>query len=143
MRIFGRKKGRLERLLVVEDEPLVAFDTEHVLGAAAYEVVATVDRASKAIALIVGDQAIDLILADVQLADGSGLDVARAARHRGIPVLFVTGTPPAEASELAEGVLRKPYGPRDLLIAIAAIEEKRMGKTPARLPSGLRLFAGA
>lgn len=143
MRFFGRKKRQLVKLLVVEDEPLVAFDTEHVLTDAAYEVVATVDQVSKAIALIEGGGTIDLVLADVRLADGSGLDVARAARAKGIPVLFVTGTPPAEAGELAEGILMKPYGPRDLLGAIEAIEEKRTGKMPARLPSGFRLFAGA
>ncbi|WP_314373628.1 response regulator [Sphingomonas paucimobilis] len=143
MRLFGRKKRRLVKLLVVEDEPLVAFDTEHVLTDAEFEVIATVDRVSKAVALIEGDEAIDLVLADVRLADGSGLDVARAARSRDIPVLFLTGTLPPEADGLAEGVLMKPYGPRDLLGAIAVIEEKRTGKAPGRLPSGFRLFAGA
>lgn len=54
MRLFGRKKRRLVKLLVVEDEPLVAFDTEHVLTDAEFEVVATVDRVSKAVALIEG-----------------------------------------------------------------------------------------
>lgn len=143
MRLFGRKKRQLVRLLVVEDEPLVAFDTEHVLTDAEFEVVATVDRVSKAVALIEGGGAIDLVLADVRLADGSGLDVARAARNRDIPVLFLTGTLPPEAVGLAEGVLMKPYGPRDLLGAITAVEERRTGKSPSRMPSGFRLFAGA
>ena len=143
MRLFGRKKRQRTKLLVVEDEPLVAFDTEHVLTDADYEVVATVDRASKAVTLIEGDTPIDLVLADVRLADGSGLDVARAARARGIPVLFLTGTPPDEADGLAEGILMKPYGPRELLGAITVIEERRTGKPPSRLPAGFRLFAGA
>ena len=42
--IFGRKRRVITRLLVVEDEPLVAFDTEHLLTEEGYEVVATVDR---------------------------------------------------------------------------------------------------
>ncbi len=61
MKFFGRKKRQLVRLLVVEDEPLVAFDTEHVLTDADYEVVATVDRVSKAVTLIDGGAAIDLV----------------------------------------------------------------------------------
>ncbi|WP_454280783.1 response regulator [Sphingomonas sp. Marseille-Q8236] len=128
---------------MVEDEPLVAFDTEHVLSDADYEVVGTVDRVSKAITLIEGGTAIDLVLADVQLADGSGVDVARAAHERDIPVLFLTGTPPDGVENLAEGILMKPYGARDLLGAIAAIEERRTGKAPSRLPAGFRLFARA
>ncbi|WP_343525181.1 response regulator [Sphingomonas sp.] len=142
MRLFGRKKRQIEKLLVVEDEPLVAFDTEHVLTDADYEVVATVDRVSKAVALIESGVAIDLVLADVRLADGSGLDVARAAQARQIPVLFLTGTPPDEANGLAEGILMKPYAPRELLGAIMVVEERRTGKVPARLPSGFRLLAG-
>ncbi|WP_322965595.1 response regulator [Sphingomonas fuzhouensis] len=143
MRFFGRKKRQLVKLLVVEDEPLVAFDNEHVLTDADYEVVATVDRVSKAVTLIESGAAIDLVLADVRLADGSGLDVARAAHARDIPVLFITGTPPDGAEDLAEGILMKPYGPRELLGAIDVIEERRAGKPPSRLPSGFRLFARA
>ena len=142
MKLFGRKKRQFVKLLIVEDEPLVAFDTEHVLTDADYEVVATVDRVRKAVALIEGGAEIDLVLADVRLADGSGLDVARAAQGRGIPVLFLTGTPPDDADGLAEGILMKPYGPRELLGAISVVEERRTGKAPGRLPSGFRLLAG-
>ncbi|MEG3090095.1 response regulator [Sphingomonas sp. PB1R3] len=141
MRLFGRKKRQLVKLLVVEDEPLVAFDNEHALSDADYEIVATVDRASKAVALIESGALIDLVLADVRLADGSGVDVARAANGRDIPVLFITGTPPDGAEDLAEGLLMKPYGSRELLGAIEVIEERRGGKTPTRLPPGFRLFA--
>ncbi len=143
MRLFGRKKRQLVKLLVVEDEPLVAFDNEHALTDADYEIVATVDRASKAVAVIESGVAIDLVLADVRLADGSGIDVAQAAHSRDIPVLFITGTPPDGAEHLAEGILMKPYGSRELLAAIEVIEERRGGRTPARLPSGFRLFARA
>ena len=50
--IFGRKKRSIVRLLVVEDEPLVAFDTEHLLTEQDYEIVATVDRVSDAVAVL-------------------------------------------------------------------------------------------
>lgn len=141
--LFGKKKRQITRLLVVEDEPLVAFDTEHFLSDARYDIVATVDSVADAIAVLNGGKAIDLVLVDVSLSDGSGVDVARAARARGVPVLFVTGSCPAEATELAAGCLSKPYAQRDLLAAIGAVEAGMQGKNPKRLPAGLRLFAAA
>ena len=140
--IFGRKRRVITRLLVVEDEPLVAFDTEHLLTEEGYEVVATVDRVADAVAAIERDAAIDLILADINLADGNGIDVARHAQARGIAVLFVSSLCPADAAALAVGCLVKPYAQRDLLGAVDAIDRTRPGKRPRSLPSGLRLFAG-
>jgi len=141
--IFGRKKRRLTRLLLVEDEPLVAFDNEHMLTDADFEIVATVDRVADAVAVMESGAKIDLVLADVSLADGSGLDVARAAQSRGVPVLFVTGNCPVEAQDVAAGCLAKPYAQRDLLAAIDAIDGALAGTPPRRLPSGLRLFERA
>ncbi len=138
--LFAKKKRQILQLLVVEDEPLIAFDTEHFLTESGFTIVATVDRVSQALAVIEGDVAIDLVLADVTLSDGSGIDVARAAQGRGVPVLFVTGNCPVEATELAAGCLSKPYTQRSLLAAIAAIEAKLGGKTPKRLPPGFKLF---
>lgn len=138
--LFGRKKRTIVRLLVVEDEPLIAFDTEHFLTDAAYEIVATVDRVADALAVIASGAEIDLLLVDVSLADGSGLDVARAAQAEGIPVLFVTGNCPVEATEIAAGCLAKPYAQRDLLGAIVAIEARRDGRPVKKLPNGFRLF---
>ena len=41
--LFGKRKQVVKRILVVEDEPLTAFDNENFLGDAGYEVVATVE----------------------------------------------------------------------------------------------------
>lgn len=142
--LFGKKKRRITRLLIVEDEPLVAFDTEHFLRDEEFEIVATLDRVADAMEAIrrAGDGVggIDLMLVDVSLADGSGIDVARAAHGAGIPVMFVTGACPVGASEVAVGCLSKPYAQRSLLSAIDAIEQVLEGKAPKRLPSGFRLF---
>ena len=140
MALFERKKRRFNRLLVVEDEPLVAFDTEYFLRDEGFDVVATLDRVDDAVALIGSGAEIDLVLADISLADGSGLDVAKAAQGAGIAALFVTGECPTEAETLADGCLGKPYSQRDLALAIAAIEAVRDGVVPKRLPAGLSLF---
>lgn len=141
--LFGRKKRRITRLLLVEDEPHVAFDVEHLLIEEGYGIVATIDRVAQAVAIIERQDDIDLVLVDVELTDGSGLDVARAASERSIPVLFVTGNFPDGAQGLAAGCLAKPFAQRDLLAAIRAVEALLDGAAPRRLPSGLRLFAQA
>jgi DNA-binding response OmpR family regulator len=142
--IFGRKKRRIERLLVVEDEPLVAFDTEHFLREAGFAIAGTVDSVADALGLIVGgDEPIDLVLVDLSLSDGSGIVVAQAAYEKGIPVLFVTGSCPGDAQVLAAGCLSKPYPQRDLLAAIDAIDAVLQGVEPKRLPQSFSLFRKA
>jgi DNA-binding response OmpR family regulator len=139
--LFGKKKRRITKLLLVEDEPLVAFDNERFLIDEEFEIVATVDRVAEAVALIRGDDEIDLVLLDISLADGSGMDVAREAFESGIAAMFVTGDCPAGGEAVAMGCLSKPYAQRDLLAAINAIEAVLDGRSPKRLPSGFRLFA--
>jgi CheY-like chemotaxis protein len=139
--LFGKKNRRIQRILVVEDEPLVAFDAEHLLADSGYEIVATTDLVSEGLAIVNSDVAVDLVLVDVALSDGSGIDVARAAHGRGVPVLFVTGSCPEGAREFAAGCLAKPYPQRDLLAAIEALETLLGGKTPRKLPGSLSLFA--
>ncbi|HEX8445269.1 MAG TPA: response regulator [Sphingomonas sp.] len=137
--LFGKRKRSIHRILIVEDEPLVAFDNEHFLRDAGYDIVATVDRVGEALRFIAtGD--LDLVLADIRLSDGSGLDVARAAREKAIPLLFVTGQCPPEARGLAMGVLVKPYSHRELVAAIDALDARIAGRPAKRPPPGLSLF---
>jgi len=141
--LFDSRARTINRLLIVEDEPLVAFDTEHGLSDAGYEIVATVDRVEDALRVIEEDE-LDLVLADVALSeDGNGIEVAKVASRKGVAVLFVTAQCPVEARQFAVGCLAKPYRPRDLLIAIDAIEARRQGKRVRRVPDGLSLYAGS
>lgn len=141
--VFGRKKRQIARLLLVEDEPLVAFDNEHVLGDAGFEIVATVARVADARRALGDGTGIDLVVTDVTLADGSGVEVARAAQAAGVPVMFVTGRFPAEAEAFAAGCLTKPYAPKELVAAIRAIDQSLQGERVRRLPAGFRLFEHA
>jgi DNA-binding response OmpR family regulator len=137
--LFAKRTRTINRLLIVEDEPLIAFDNEHFLRDKGFDVVATVDSVADALAAIAA-QPIDLVLADVNLSDGNGIDVAHAARAKGIPVLFVTGTCPVEAQAVSLGCLAKPYAQRDLLDALDAVDATLTGKPPRRLPRGLSLY---
>lgn len=138
--LFGKHSPKIKRILVVEDEPLVAFDNEHLLQDAGYTVVATVDRVADALAVISAEP-LDLVLADVSLSgDGDGIDVARAAKAKGIALLFVTGACPLDAQALAVGCLAKPYSARDLIAAIQAVDATLAGRKVKRMPQGLSLF---
>ena len=50
--LFGRQSRHVKRILIVEDEPLVAFDNETMVAAAGYTVVATVDRVGEALEVL-------------------------------------------------------------------------------------------
>src|SRR5689334_6331096 len=135
--LFGKRERAIHRIVIVEDEPLVAFDNEHMLADAGYEVVATVDNLADVTRLIAAET-IDLILSDIKLrGDGDGLDVARAAAAKGVPVLFVSGNCPIDAQTLGVGCLMKPYSERTLKNALRALERKLKGEPVKRLPPGL------
>ena len=141
--LFGKRERRIRRILIVEDEPLVAFDNEYMLRDAGYEVVATVDSYAEA-ARVIGEAELDLVLTDLTLAgDGDGLDVARDAAARGVPVLIVTGDCSEEAKSLALGCLAKPYSERVLLGALDAIDRHLQGRPPKKVPEQLTLWLAA
>ena len=138
--LFAKRERKIRRILVVEDEPLVAFDNEVLLRDAGYEVVATVDTLAEA-SRIIGQQDLDLVLTDIRLrGEGDGTDVARAAAAKKVPVLFVTGNCPAEARSLAVGCLAKPYSERVLKQALEAVENRIEGRKTRKLPAGLSLY---
>ena len=73
--LFGKPKRVVKRILIVEDEPLVAFDMETMLADEGYEVVDTVDTFAGAIERLDRDQ-VDLILCDVRLHGELGISSA-------------------------------------------------------------------
>ena len=142
--LFGKRERAIRRILIVEDEPLVAFDNEHLLRECGYEVVATVDTLADAVRVLSDGEPVDLVLSDIKLnGDGDGMDVARAAAARQVPVLFVTANCPIEARSLGIGCLAKPYTDKILRNALDALDRKLQGKPVKRLPAGLSLYEEA
>jgi DNA-binding response OmpR family regulator len=138
--LFGKRERSIRRIVIVEDEPLIAFDNEHLLGEAGYEVVATVDNLADAQRVIESED-LDLVLSDISLrGDGDGTDVARAAALRKVPVLFVSAGCPLEAQALAVGCLAKPYSDKTLKLALDALDAKLAGKRMKKLPPGLSFY---
>lgn len=138
--LFEKPARKIKKLLVVEDEPLVAFDNEYLLQTLGYEVIATVDNAPEALQAI-AQGGIDLILSDVRLRDSNGRDVALAAKDAAIPLLFVTASCPIDAPSISLGCLAKPYSQADLKRAIEAVDLHLAGKTAKRMPRGLTIYS--
>lgn len=139
---YSHAARRPLRIAIVEDEALVALETEMQLAGAGHEVVGTADTAEGAIRLGSRTRP-DLALVDVRLADGSsGVDAARALGALGIVCLFATGNCPAEGEDHddATGCLHKPYSQSDLLDAVDAAFAHAAGRPAGRVPQAMHLY---
>ena len=140
--LFSKAKRVVKRILIVEDEALVAFDNETMLAEEGYEVVATLDKYADAIETLDREQ-VDLILCDVRLhGDRTGIDLAKEACKRGIPVMFATGNVPPDAASMAIGCLLKPYNPLTLKAALESVNRHLAGKRP-KPPKGMIIYPRA
>lgn len=81
-------------ILIIEDEPLIAYDLKQIVTSLGHGVTA-VARTEKEAVAAVKRQRPGLVLADIQLADGtSGIDaVTELLKDGGMPVIFVTAYP--------------------------------------------------
>jgi CheY-like chemotaxis protein len=137
--LFGKRKQIVKRILIVEDEPLTAFDNENILGDAGYEIVATVDDLDEAIEIL-EREVVHLILSDVRLRkQQTGIKLARHAKAKGVPTLFATRHSYPGAAEIAVGCLLKPYNERQLTKAIECVDLHLQGQK-VEPPKGLELF---
>lgn len=120
----GLSKVRPLRILIVEDEFLIALELESLLQDAGYDVVGIAASSAEAIAL--GQKcAPDLAFVDIHLADGlTGIDVARelSGQHR-VTVLFMTANTKRIPEDFAgaRGVIAKPYTERGVKEALAYV----------------------
>jgi CheY-like chemotaxis protein len=137
--LFGKHKQIVKRILIVEDEPLTAFDNENFLGEAGYHIVATVDDLDEALEILEREE-VHLILSDVRLRKRqTGVHLAKVAKQKGVPTLFATGNPYPGAAEIAVGCLTKPYSERQLTKAIQCVDRHLQGRK-VKPPKGLELF---
>jgi CheY-like chemotaxis protein len=99
----------MPRVLVVEDEPLIAMLVEDWLGELACHTVGPASTAQDALALI--DDELDGAILDVSLDGHDSFAVAAALRERAIPFAFATGHANDRIEERFRDVpkLAKPY----------------------------------
>lgn len=116
----------MARILVVEDEPGIAFSLESDLETEGYEVEVVSDGAVAVPRALASN--FDLILLDVMLPHKDGFEICRELRHRGLktPVILLTSKT-HEAEKVmgldtgADDYVTKPFSPRELRARIRAL----------------------
>lgn len=133
------------KILIVEDEMLVACEVEAVLGDLGHQVVGIAPDLDTAMELAA--QPIDLALVDLNLRDGlTGPEIGRRLGERGhVAVLFVTANPRilGDGTAGAIGVLTKPTDENAVKAAVDYALRVKAGDESATPPQGLRLFSKA
>jgi DNA-binding response OmpR family regulator len=112
----GESRG-VARILLVEDHLDVRLLLEHVLLGAGYaaDIAATLAQARA----LLGSASYDLVIADARLPDGSGIDIADAAKSMGLKTLVITGFAFQGSGDLRRHeYLMKPVRPSELLLTL-------------------------
>ena len=129
----------MNRVLVVEDEPALAFSLKLDLETEGY-VVETVSDGEAAVRQA-RDSAFDLILLDVMLPKKDGFEVLRELRRAGLTTYIILLTAKAQEAERVLGLetgaddyITKPFSPRELRARVKAVlrrSDRDMSGIPA------------
>ena len=116
----------MTRILVVEDEPGIAFALEADLRSEGYTV--TVATSGDDALRLTGRQTYELILLDVMLPGKDGFEVCRELRRQGLRTRIIMLTAKAQEAEKVMGLemgaddyVTKPFSPRELRARIKAV----------------------
>ncbi|MFN8286825.1 MAG: response regulator [Chitinophagales bacterium] len=122
------------RILIVEDESLVALDMSDMLTRLGYEVLPAAYSYDEAVAAL-QEHKPDLVLADINLSgEKTGIDLARFIRKEyAIPIVFITshsdkGTVAEAAATQPNGYLVKPFSEEDLFTSVEVALSNFSGK---------------
>lgn len=128
------------KILIVEDEMLVAMELESILAESGFEPVGIAPDLPAAEEYF--DQSIDLALVDLNLRDGlTGPEIGKMLGAKGVTVLFLTANPRILGDGIAGtvGVLTKPTDESIVRDAVNYALGLRQGRKAAK-PHALRLF---
>ena len=132
------------RILIIEDEALVAMELRFVLEDLGHKVVG-VASTSKSAQNLARENEVDLALVDIHLSDGpTGISLGRElGQEMGVTVLFMTANPGMVRDGVAGaiGVLSKPTDEQAVQTAVHYALRRRTGQPVQYAPPGLQLFA--
>lgn len=124
------------RLLVADDDPDIREMVRAQLSGAGFDVVTAGDIAG--IRAMLGEGGIDLVVLDLGLPDGDGLQLCRELRATGDGVLIIMVTARDSAIDRVLGLelgaddyLTKPFEPRELTARVRNL----LRRSPAGIPS--------
>ena len=111
------------RVLVVEDQYLVAVEMRRIVMSLGGEVLGPVARTPAALSLLAG-ASVDLALLDINLGDDDAYSIATELLRRQVPFIFATGCEPWVIPEAFQSVPRldKPLTLRALADAVQRLE---------------------
>ena len=117
------------RVLVVEDEMLIAIEIEDVLAEMGCEIVGPVGRLDEALALA-GTEKLDAAILDVTIRGGNVFPVADILTARGVPFLLASGYGDWALPETMRDRARltKPFSTADLEEQVMALCGKAEAK---------------
>jgi two-component system OmpR family response regulator len=125
--------------LLVEDDPeICTLLADYLRG---YGMAVTVAPTAASLWQHLKAQAFDIVLLDLMLPDGHGLDLcAEMRKHRATPVIMLTaqGDPASRVVGLelgADDYLPKPFEPRELVARIHAVLRRSGASLPAPDPA--------
>ena len=129
------------KILIVEDEALIALNIRDVLEDYGHQVVEIADDEPSAL-LAATHYRPDLALVDMRLAGGdSGMEVARKISAMGVAVIFATGNCPGKlVDEVAIGCLHKPLSDAQIVAGVAIAEAVVSEASPPPPPPGMHMF---
>lgn len=109
-----------KRILVVEDEFIVATMLCDILEDAGAEPIGPVARVADGIAAV-AHEAIDAAVLDWNLNGESGMHVAAVLEERGIPFVIATGYGRVEGHFAGRPIISKPYAPSHLIERLVSV----------------------
>ncbi|SIR29334.1 Response regulator receiver domain-containing protein [Rhizobium sp. RU20A] len=133
------------KVLIVEDEILLAMELESEVEAAGHEIVGMAADSREAIALVEAAEP-EFAFVDIHLLDGpTGIAVGQSLALREIPYVFVSGNVKRIPNDFAGalGAIEKPYTMNGLQNALAFIESYVNGHQPVLSPPPSLLLSPA
>lgn len=119
-----------KRVLVLEDEYLIAVYIEDILLSAGAREVVLADRLGEAMKVLAAPEPVDLAILDVRIRGESSVTVAASLLERRVPFVYATGT--AATIAIPERlqripIIEKPFDAQSLLAALMTAARQTFG----------------
>ena len=108
------------RVLVVEDEPVVAMCLEDILEGLGCETVGPVARLAEGLALA-ENEALGAAILDINLGGERSTPIAEALRRRGVPFAFASGYGTCPEGFDGPPMIEKPYREAEVVAALRVL----------------------
>jgi DNA-binding NarL/FixJ family response regulator len=129
------------KVLIVEDEPLIANDIEFTIEEAGFSVIGIAHSSVKALDMI-NNRNPDIVLLDISIkGDKNGIEIGEILqKNHGTPFIYITSYADKNTLELAKatlpyGYIVKPFKDRDIISAIEMAMFRHKNEQKPKFPS--------